>query len=75
MKKALNLVKSIRKEGKISDIIFFRAKQTAKALPDRLVTLEVHNDGKVRIWFKRSKSNDKEQLKKELDSFIDKNSK
>ena len=71
MQKALSLVKTIRKESKISDIIFFRAKQTSRVVTNELVTVEIHNDGRVRIWFKKSIKKNKQEMMIELAKFID----
>lgn len=69
MQKALSLVKSIRKGGKLSEIIFFRAKQTSRVIKNKIVTFEAHNDGRIRVWFGKKVGN-KEKIKKILDEFI-----
>ena len=71
MAKALSLVKTIRKKGKFSEIIFFRAKQTSRVIKNKQVTLELHSDGRIRVWFSEKVGN-KATIKNLLNMFIDK---
>lgn len=71
MQKALSMVKTIRKEGKTSEILFFRAKKTTQVVTGKVLTVEVHNDGRVRMWFKKRDYEYKKNMMKHLDSFID----
>ncbi len=70
MEQALKLVKRINKDNKESDIAFFRAKQTSNALITKTVTLELHNDGRIRIFYKAGE--DKKKMKIALNEFINK---
>ena len=71
MQRALKLVKSVRKENAVSEIIFFRAKKTTQVILTKMVTLELHNDGRIRIWFRKNIDKTKKELMIELDSYID----
>ncbi len=72
MQRALKIIKSIKSEEKISDILFFRAKQTGMVIPEKIVSLDLHHDGRVRIWYKKRDFADKKELMFNLDEFIDK---
>ena len=69
MKKALSLVKRVSKNSKESDITFFRAKQTTNAIKNKTVTLEVHNKGNIRLFFKPEE--EYEEMKIALNNLFD----
>ncbi len=72
VKNVMKYVKPIKEKG-VSDIIYFKARQSSKLDNGKQITFELHNDGRVRFWLpKKEYNNDKELMKKMVNEFLDK---
>lgn len=59
------------KNKEVSDIIYFRAKQSSKLDKGKQITFELHNDGRVRFWFLKKDYPTLEAIKEKASEIVD----
>ena len=58
------------RRGALADIYYFKARRTIGIAPDGPLTVEVHNNGRIRAWY-REEAYSREDMKQILARFID----